>query len=798
MLKNYFKIAFRNLTRNKLHTVIVLIGLCTGITSCLLIALFVKHEKSYESFHAKADRTARVIMKYSIGGEVNGGNYTSLYVGPSFKKSFPEIETFVRLSGTQRVVKYKEKLVVEKRFIYSDSTFFKIFSYRLVKGSPDDALSGPNKLVITESMAKKYFDTEDPLGKVMKISSAGTDYVVSGVVEDCPSNSHIKFDFLASLASFGPMINTEKTYWNANYITYFLLNTSEQINTLDDKIPGFMKSEMGDLTPGDYVTYELEPIKGIHLHSQYNGFEPNGSSTYVYAVISVGLLILIIACFTYVNLSTAKSSERAREIGIRKAAGAYRSQLFIQFISESFLLSSIALVISLLLTILLLPAFCNLTGRPLEASGLASTELILLTLVILIGTGFFSGLYPALILSSFEPVLVLKGAFKNTSSGLLLRKTLFALQFVISVFLIIATFIIQRQLSYFQNKDLGFSKEMVITLGYDSKIHEQFNVFKERLKKLSSVKFVARGDFKPTEIVGGYNMHKPGMAQGTSFGVTAGTIDEEYLDACGIKIIAGSNLTEQDMKAVSGDNYEQYYYHFILNESAARQLGWKPEEAVGKKMFLDETRPGEVRAVVKDFHFSSLHNPIKPMVLFPMNYGHIILVKLNKGNPETVISQIEGVWKSVFTHRPFEFTFLNDDYNALYKSEIQLNKSMLIFSILAILLAMLGLFGLASYTIKQKAKEISIRKIMGMPVHAIVLHLSKNFIWLIGISSLIAIPLAWITMNRWLQNFNYRIDLEVWYFALPGLGLILLAFLTISIKAVTAARENPIKNLRTE
>lgn len=798
MLKNYFKIAFRNLLRNKLHTFIILIGLCTGITSCLLIALFVKHEKSYESFHTKADRIARVIMKYSIGGETNGGNYTSLYVGPSLRKSFPEIETFVRMTGTQRVVKYKDKLVVEKKFVYADSTFFKVFSYQLLKGSADEALSGPNKLVITKSMSKKYFGNEDPMGKVMKISSAGTDYVVSGVVEDCPPNSHIKFDFIGSIASFGPMINTEKTYWNANYITYFLLHTPEQIKTLADKIPGFMKREMADLTPGDYVNFELEPIQKIHLFSQYNGFEPNGSNTYVHAIISVGLLILIIACFTYINLSTAKSSERAREIGIRKAAGAYRSQLFIQFISESFLLSGLALLISFVLAILLLPAFCNLTGRPLEASSLLSSEIILLAIVILTGTGFFSGLYPALILSSFEPVLVLKGAFKNTGSGLLLRKTLFALQFLISVFLIIATFIIQRQLHYFQSKDLGFSREQVITLGYDSKIHEQYTVFKERLRSLSSVKNVARGDFKPSEIVGGYSMYKPGMAPGTSIGVTAGTIDEAYLDVCGIKIVAGSNLTAQDMKAVDGDNYDQYYYHFILNESAARQLGWKPEEAIGKKMFLDETRPGEVKAVVKDFHFSSLHNPIKPMVLFPINYGHIILVKLNEGNTEAALSQIENVWKSLFTHRPFDFTFLSDDYNALYKSEIQLNKSMFTFSILAILLAMLGLFGLASYTIKQKAKEISIRKIMGMPVHAIVFHLSKNFIWLVGISCLVAIPLAWVIMNRWLQSFNYRIDLQVWYFVLPGLSLILLAFLTISIKAVTAAHEPPIKNLRTE
>lgn len=798
MLKNYFKIAHRNLIKNKLFTFINLFGLGLGIASCLLITLYINHELQYDKFHANSNRIVRAIMEYSFGGAQNKGSYTSTKVGPSFKRNFPEIEEFVRMAPNQRIVKYGERVCVENNFLYTDSTILKVFSFKLLKGSTRDALSGINKIVISESMAKKYFGDENPIGKILKISSQAIDYEVKGVIEDCPKNSHIKYDFLSSLSSTGGI--QEETYWNANFVTYFLLKPNTNIEVLQKKIRAFMKTELkNDLTGNDYATYELEPLTKIHLYSPYSNFGPNGSITYVYMIGGVAVLILIIACFTFINLSTARSSERAREIGIRKVAGAIRVQIFKQFISESFLVVTLSACFGFFLAFLLVPYFSELMAREIVSHALLRPDFIFVGLLLIVFISVSAGAYPAFILSALQPIKVLKGVFKNTGSGLALRKSLFVFQFVISVFLIICSFIIQKQLHYIQNKDLGFDREHVIQLPFDGKVFSNYNAFKNALKEIPSVKYVAKGDFEPCNILGGYNMSTPeALSKGKGFSVTAGTIDEEYLQACGIKLFKGSYLTEKDVEDASHENYEKNFYHFVINKAAAIQLGWKPEEAVGKKMFLDESRPGVVKAVMEDFHFKSLHEPIKPLVLFPGSYSSKVLVKVSGENLSNTIHDLNSTWDKLFSHRPFEYTFLDEFYNSLYVSELRLGRAIMAFTLIAILLACIGLFGLSSYSIDQRVKEIGIRKVLGASVSDIILKLSGNFILLVCLAVVISIPFAWWVMHEWLANFSYRTDIGLWIFLLCGIGAVALSFITISFKVVRTANANLSQNLRTE
>lgn len=797
MFKNHIKVALRNLLKNRSYSLINIIGLTVGITCCLLISLYVKHELGYDKFQLKGDRLTRVIMEYNMGGVTNGGNYTSTKVGPSFKRNFPEVEQFARLTGSQRIVKYNDKVFTEKRFIYADSTFFELFSFKLIEGNIANVLVGPNKVVLTKSTAEKYFGDQNPVGKTLNVSSNGTAYLVTGIMEDCPENSHIKFDFIASFSSLGD--SQEKTYWNANYTTYLLLRDKQSILTLQQKIPGFMKNEMKDeLTGNDYLTYYFEPFTRVHLYSEYSGFETNGSIVYVYIVSAIALLLLVIACFTFINLCTAKSMERAREIGIRKVAGAAKSQIFWQFIGESFVLTCFSALMSYFTARLALPYFNALTARNLHFPDLFSFSMIGLTGLVVLSVSFFAGTYPALILSAFQPVKVLKGIHKNTTHGLFLRKSLFVFQFIISIFLIASSFVIQKQLAYFQTKKLGFDKAQLLVLPADGKVIKSFSSLKAELKKYSSVISVSKADFLPCNILGGYSMYKQGMAPGKAFSVFAGGIDQEYLKTCGIRLIAGNDLSEMDVENATHENAEKNYFQFIINESAARQLGWKTKDAVGKKLFLDASRPGVVKGVVADFHFSSLHTPIKPLVLFPGDYGTNILVKLSNGDPGESLKNIEKVWKQVAPHRPFEYSFLDDNYNAMYVSEKNLGKAVTTFTYIALLLAIMGLIGLSSYSIQQRAKEIGILKVLGAPLYVIISRLIKNFVSPVLLAVIIASPIAWWTSNIWLRDFSYRINLNVWMFILPAFASVFLAVLAVSIKALLAATANPIKNLRTE
>jgi putative ABC transport system permease protein len=795
MFRNYLKTSLRNLWRNKTSTGINLLGLTTGLTCCLLIGLYMQHELSYDNFQTKGERTARVIMEYTIGSDTKKGNFTSTKVAPTFQRNFPEIESAIRMQQYSRVVQYGDKLFDEKRFLYADSTFFDIFSFKLLQGKPQQVLMYPKMVVLTSSAAKKYFGNESPVGKIIKVGSNGENYQVTGVMEDCPSNSQLKFDFLASFSTLGA--NQEVTYGDANYTTFLLLKDKNSFAPLQKKITAFIKKETKG--GGSFkLNFILEHFDKIHLYSEHDGFEPNNNITYIYIIAAVAMLILAIACFTYINLSTARSVERAKEVGIRKVVGALKGQIFGQFVGESVLLSLTSLVLSIGAVWLALPAFNELTDRQLSIASLLSPFVIVFTLITLVCISLLAGSYPALVLSAFKPIKVLKGSFKNTGSGLWLRKSLIVFQFVISVFLIVGTFIIQSQLHYIQSKKLGYNRDHVLVMPMDTKMLENLSAIKTGFAANSNVRSVTRVVHSPTNILGGYNMSQPEMPEGTETLVTANPVDEDFVKTMGLQIIAGTDLNRQDIIDVSYDEQDKKTYHYILNESAARELGWTPEQAVGKKMFLGFHRPGYVRGVVKDFHFSSLHSPIKPLVLFPEIRGRLLLTKISGNNIAATISHLENAWKKLVPHRPFEYSFLDEEYNKLYSAELRIGKVLNIFAGIAILLACLGLFGLSSYAAQQRMKEIGIRKVLGASVQHIVTILSKDFIRLALIATLIAFPFAWWMGNKWLQDFTYRVEVSWWVFAIAGSLAVLIALLTVSIQAIKAAISNPVKSLRSE
>ena len=796
MLSNYLKIAWRNLAKNKVSSLINIVGLTVGLSACLLIGLYLQHESSFDTFQSKGNRIARVIMEYSFSGspEAKRDNFTSTKVGPVFTRTFPEVESAVRMTSRDRVVRYQNKLVTEHNFMFADSTFFGVFDARFRLGNPRNALSGPYKVVLTESAAQKYFGADNPMGKILLVGPDNTAYQVTGVMADYPPNSQIKFDFLASFSSLG--VNQEETYFEANYTTYLLLKDDHSLAALQAKITPFMKKEMAGSEAS--INFLPEPFLTVHLHSDYEGFVPNTSITYLYILLAVGLLILVIVCFTYINLNTAQSMQRAREVGVRKVAGARKPQLFWQFMSESGLLCLTALLLSVVVAVVALPFFNNLTDRQLPIRALLAPSFIGFSGLITLVVSLLAGSYPALVLSGFQPVTVLKGIFKNTNSGKWLQRSLTVFQFVISIALIAATFIIQKQLYFIQHKKLGYDRNHILVLPMSQKMNDNLSVIKQELKANPDIISVSRCVSTPVSIGGGYNMRSSTMPDKEQIAVTANPIDEDYIKTTGLQLVAGQDLTEQDINEVDARKQREPVYHFILNESAARQLGWTPEQAIGKKMFLDASRPGLVKGVIRDFHFESLQTAIKPLVLFPGLRGNQLLLKVSGQHLPETISFAEAKWKQLVFYMPFEYRFLDDDYTKLYRSEHQLGNVMNLFAGIAILLACFGLFGLSSYAVQQRTKEIGVRKVLGASVLNLWGLLSKDFVVLVLIAFLIATPIAYYFLTNWLQQYEYRTEISWWIFAVSGAGALVITLLTVSFQSVKAALMNPVTSLRSE
>lgn len=792
MFENYFKIAFRKLKKNKLYTTVNIVGLTIGITSCLLIGLYISHELSYDRFNKNADKLVRVTMEYNFGDAPEKTAVTGTKVGPQFKRIFPSVKEFARTYKRTRVVGYENKVFEEKNFLFADSSLLTMFSFPLSEGNAATALNEPNKIVITQSTAKKYFGNQEPVGKVLKVGDAN--FEITGIAADAPSNSIIQFDFIAS---FTTLEYAQQEQWmESNYNTYLLLNSKQQIAPLQTQITQYMKDVCKNelkSTGNRYLTFHIEPLTSVYLYSSLSGFEPNGSIVYVYVLAAVALLILFIACVNYVNLSTAQSAGRAAEISMRKILGAEKKQIFSQFIGESFIITMIAMVMSLCAAWLLLPYFNNLSGKHFQGSVLLNPYLLLALIILGIIISFASGCYPALLLSNLKLIKIMKSGF-SFSSGAGVRKSLIVFQFVISIFLMVSTIIILQQLYYIRNKDLGYNKNNIVVLPLDDRTFERFSALKTEISSLPQVQHVTAAR-QPVNVE-----WSDAIRAGNGEGITVNAIpcDEDFVKTFAVKIIAGTDFTNSDVRQMdTSNNDKNLSYSFMLNESAVKAFGWKPENAVGRR--ISKGVPGIVKAVVKDFHFHSLHEPITPLLIFlDSRRANSIFIKILPGEIPLALNNINKIWKDRVTHRPFEYHFLDEAYEALYKSEQRTADVFTTFSVMAILLACLGLFTLTAYAVVQRTKEIGIRKVLGANISDVVFLLAKNFLLLVGIAIIIASPIAWWAMHKWLEDFAYRISIAWWIFFAAGGMTLAVALITISVQAIKAALMNPVNSLKAE
>ncbi len=799
MIKNYFKTTSRNLRKNKLYSTINILGLTVGLAACLLIGVYINHELSYDKFNKNASRIVRATMEYSMAGTVNTTATTGTKVGPQFKRMFPQIEEYVRTFIRKSVVKSGDKMFDEPRLLYADKAFFKIFSFHLVEGDVATALDAPDKIVITRSMAKKYFGNEDALNKTL--TSGGKDLKVSAVCEDVPENSQIKFDFVTQFLNLGNNVKDE-TWWTANWITYFLLNDKKSISQLQQQISDYMKTPSlkadAGLEGNNYLSYHLEPLTQVHLYSSLAGFEPNGSITYIYIFSIIALLILIIACANYTNLATAQSASRSGEIGMRKVMGASKSQVFMQFIGESFALTSIAAVLAFGLSILLIPYFNDITGKQFTTDALLQPIPVFALILFAMLVSFFSGLYPALVLSGTQIMGVLKKGFTFTGGNNILRKTLIVAQFGISIFLIIYTVIIMQQMHYMQTKNLGYNKEHIVVLPVSGKMQQNFQSIKDAFANVPGVEAVTASYETPEYVQWGDGITATDEKGKHKISLNAMPVDLDFIRTLKMQLVAGRDFQQSDFAMMdTNNNKANYHLPYIINETLAKKIGWTPEQAIGKT--IEKSATGPVVGVVKDFNFSSLHEPIGPMLIFlGRDFSRMFMVRINGNDLKGTLDRLETVWKQRVPDRPFNYHFLDDAYNKLYLAEQHTSVLFSVAAGLAIILASLGLFGLAAFTTVQRTKEIGMRRILGASISSITMLIAKNFLQLVGIAIVIAIPLAWWAGNKWLQDFAYRINISWWVFIIAAIVALLIALITVSSQTIKAALSNPVKSLRSE
>jgi putative ABC transport system permease protein len=798
MFQNYFKTAFRHLLKNKLYSAINIFGLTAGFAACLLIGVYIIHELSYDKFNVKANRIVRATMEYSDAGTVSAIATTGTKVGPHFKRTFPSVEEYTRTYITNRIIKNGDKAFDEAGILYADLAFFKIFSFNIIKGDGATALDALDKIVVSQSMAKKYFGDENALDKTLTLG--GKDFRVSAVFEDVPQSSQLKFDFATQFLNLKNV--QDETWWTANWITYFLLHNEKDIPVLQQQIANYMKTpavrKEAGVEGNDYLTFHLEPLTQVHLHSTLNGFEPNGSLTYIYMFAAAALLILIIACANYTNLATALSASRTGEIGMRKVMGASQWQVFMQFIGESSIIAIIAALLAFVLSLFLVPYFNSITGKQFTKSVLLQPMPVIALLVCTILVSFFAGIYPALVLSGTRIMGVLKKGFTFTGGNNILRKTLIVTQFSISVFLIIYTIIILQQMHYMQTKNLGYDKDHIIVLPVNNKMLQDFQNIKEAFAKVPGVESVTASYETPEDIQWGDGITATDEQGEHKLSLNAMPVDLDFIQTMKMQLASGRDFQQSDLAMMDTSNdYANFHQPYIINETLAKKIGWTPEQSINKT--IKKNAPGPVLGVVKDFNFTSLHNPVGPLVIFlNRDLTRDFMLRINSNDIQRTVTALETVWKQRVTDTPFSYHFLDEDYNKLYLAE---ERSSLLFSVaasLAIVLACLGLFALAAFTTIQRTKEIGIRRILGANISSITLLIAKNFLQLVTIAILIAAPLAWWAAHQWLQDFAFRIPVQLSVFMITAIVTVLIALGTVGFHSVRAALMNPVNSLRTE
>lgn len=807
MLVNYLKLAWRNLIKYPAISFINLFGLTAGVTCCLLILAYILFELSYDRKPQNADRIYRVTRSFNNSEGVQSLNLAT--VSPPFGHylpvDFPEIEKMTRLLSTGDIVfKYGDKLITEHDVYFADSNFTEMFNVKVLKGNPKAALAEPFAIMMTNEAARKYFGDEDPMNKIVKVNNQ-FDAKIAGIYEPLPSNTHLHPGTLISFSTLkdANVYGEEglRTNWgNNSFFTYIQLPQNYKPGTMEARFPAFldkqMANEYGTNKPSNFTKLKLQKLTDIHLrsHTDYEA-EVNGDINRVYIFSAVALFILLIACINYMNLSTARSALRAKEIGIRKVVGAGKKTLIGQFLTESVLMVWLAIILSVVAVYFLLPTLGKLLGQEIDRSVLLNSKVITGLIIAPFLIGIISGIYPALFLSSFQPVKTLKGLFKTDGSNISLRKALVVSQFSISIILIITTLVVSQQLSFLQKTKLGYDKDQVVTLVYPNALNASYEAFRTDLMQNPTIKNAGRSSRIPT----GRLLDSQGSSAivGDSLQPVTAILkyvaaDYDFIPTYGIKMAAGRNFSREFGTDTSS---------FILNQASVRALGWKDDNsAIGKNFAYGGTR-GKIIGVMEDFHFESLHQQIAPMILLlptpsSPQYNYIS-VKLT-GNIPDALAHLEKKWMQYSPEFPYQFNFVNDDYNNLYQAEQRQGKIFTIFACIAIFIACLGLFGLSAFSITQRVKEIGVRKVLGANTSSIVSLLSKDFLKLVGIAALIAFPVAGYFMYNWLQDFAYRTSLQWWIFLLAGIIAGIIALGTISFQAIKAAWRNPVSSLRSE
>jgi putative ABC transport system permease protein len=772
-----------------------------------LILTYIINELSYDRY--KQSKNIYRVERTFLNPQDKTVNLRLSSIAPPFASllanDFKEIKKVTQvLDNGNTPFKYGEKLFNEKNSVFADENILDLFDVKVTKGNADKALTEPFSVMLTEETAKKYFGNEEPINKVIRVNSQ-FDLKVTGVYKSFPSNSHMHPELLISLptlmdtAVYGRQ-NFIDNYGNNAFYTYILLPDNYDPKRLEAQLPAFQNRHIppdndGKIKASDYSLLTLRKVTDIHLYSHKDDeVEENGDIKRVYIFSAIALFILLIACINYMNLSTARSVLRGKEIGIRKVVGARRKELISQFLSESVLICWIATVLAYLLTWLTLPFLNKLSGQNLSINIILNWQILLPLVLVPFIVGIVSGIYPAVFLSSFQPVKVLKGVFKVGGSNISFRQVLVVLQFAISIILIICTAVVFQQLRFMQTTALGFNKDHIVTLSYNGSLTPKYESFKTELLSNSNIKDITRSSRIPTGRLldaMGSQINKGDSLAPTMADIKFIVADEDYLSTYGVKILAGRNFS----KSYGADTSA-----YLINEAAVKVLGLKsPEDAVGKQ-FVYGGRKGELVGVFNDFHFESMHQRILPLVMFiPKQAGNFgrISVKVG-GNISAALAHLEGTWKKFVPETPFEYTFLDQRFEKLYASEERQKAIFTIFACIAIFVACLGLFGLSAFAISQRVKEIGIRKVLGASVNSIVTLLSKDFLKLVGFAAIIAFPVAFYAMHKWLQDFAYRINIQWWVFVVAGIIAAAVAFLTISLQAVKAATSNPVKNLRTE
>ncbi len=784
MLKSYFKIAIRTIRRHKAYAFINVTGLAVGMACCLLILLFVREELSYDRFHEKADRIYRVTWDIGKFGKTAAVPASMI---SRFRENFPEVEAATHLTQQRTVIRHNEEWMEEERFYYTDDALFDVFTFPLIAGNPETALREPNTIVLTASTAQRYFGDQNPMGQTIRLHD-GTDLRVTGVAKDVPSNAHFTFDALISLITLtgaeGLSVHDQKLGFQG--WQYLLLTTPEAAATVDAKLDEIMSRDSDAVVAYfgwyfDKSTFDLQRLTDIHLYSNLSGeAEPNSDIQYLYIFSLIALFILLLACINYMNLTTARSVNRGKEVGVRKVIGAQRGQLARQFLSESLVLSLGALVLAVVLLEVLLPVFNQLLGKTYTLSYAPETLGLFVAVALL--TGLFAGSYPAFYLARLTPVRMLRG--QSSHGGGWLRKTLVTFQFAISIVLIIATLVMQHQLSYLQNKRLGYDTEQILQIPLRGNLTDQASVYKEELSRLPGVVKVSLASGVPGRggFVTSYGDDDPQRVR-LLFG------DADYLETMGMTLVDGRNFDPERSADTTG---------FLINELGARHMGLT--DKLGQTGAEGFWKQADIPlGIVSDFHTSSLHEPIIPTVIV-MDDGQYrsAVLRLEAQRVAETLAALEAMWPRFVPDEPFEYLFLDALLADQYRAEQRLGRLFIAFSLLAILIACLGLFGLVAFTAEQRTKEIGIRKVFGATVASLVTLLSKDFLKLVVVAAVVAAPIAYLAVNRWLQDFAYRVEISWWIFLMAGLTALGIALLTVAYQAIKAALADPVESLRYE